>query len=208
MINPLVTLRMEAGFSSPKQLARYMSVAPATIEHIEYGMVKNVPEHYLSALQRRSPDILVDNGYRHLTDLEDDFAQFKSAKRLGNFGLLLLKPNFFQTILKKANLDSFSQGYEIPIVHPLVAWINQTSPTPSLHGLAVGFCLNVGQLNRFINKSYNFTEPMPAFMEALQEAGYSQLELNNEPLLDVFTRAFLGYREYSVGLSYKENSLT
>jgi hypothetical protein len=154
MINPLITLRKEAGFSSSRKFAEFIGVNPSFIEQAEYATQTEIPHRYLDGLIQAYPNIMQDSGYTHEI-LVEAYETFQNLTRRANYGTLRINPN----------LSAHT--------HPLTSWRIQSNDL-SLHALSRAFCVHLGQLNKFEKEPWTFKEPMASLVKALEISGYNQ----------------------------------
>lgn len=190
MINPLVTLRKEAGFSSPGKFAEYLGVSPSSIEQAEYATQTTIPTRFLSGLIQAYPNILTDTGYNNLQNLEYDYHKFQRLTRIANLGTLKLDIEWPENLATKSKYPKSE--------HPLIFWREQSNLT--LHALSRAFCVHLGQLNKFEIAPWTFADIMPSLKEALEVSGYAstpyKLENIDHSILTEFSEQFIDYRAY------------
>lgn len=142
MDNPVVTLR---GDVLQRTFAHRLGISRAALLRMEQGCL---PE----PSQRLKP--YLPEGLTWAEFVEDYYA-YQEAKRIANFGVLSLDPDF--------------SGSH----HPLEEWMEQSSTEPTLTGVCVALCLHLPIMHKFINGPHPVLPP-EQFLDALHQSGYSR----------------------------------
>lgn len=158
MVNPVVALR---GDTLQRTFAHQLGISRPALLRLEQGCL---PE----PSQRLKPFLPQDLTW---AEFVEDYYAYQEAKRIANFGVLSLNPDF------------------TGINHPLEEWLEQSSTEPTLTGICVALCLHLPIMHKFINGPYPVLPP-EHFLDALSQAGYDK---------QIITDFVLSYAEWRNG---------
>lgn len=154
--SPVAALR---GDVLQRTFAHRLGISRAALLRLEQGLL---PEPSLK-LKPFLPDGL------EWDEFVEDYYSYQEAKRIANYGVLTLNPDFSGD------------------VHPLQEWMGQSGSDPTLTSVCVALCLHLPPMHRFLNGPYPALPP-ELFLDALQQSGYSR------PVVSDFVMSYAEWR--------------